>query len=186
MKDLSDKELLRKISENNNDAFDVLFKRYYGKLCRFSHAYSNDKSSAEEIVQAVFVQIWEKRKSIKSEIIVQSYLYAMVKNLSISNLVSDRKRMERERIFGKDNIIEENTAEKQKKIVELRKYVTEAIKQLPQKCKTVYVLSKRDGLTYGEIAKYMNLNQKTVENQMGIAFKKIREFVNAQNIEISF
>jgi RNA polymerase sigma-70 factor (ECF subfamily) len=163
------------VKQDNKPAFDTLFRKYYVQLCRFAFTYMHSKEGAEEIVQEVFIRFWEQRKHISINSSFLAYLYTSVKNQSMNELkkVNIRRLYEGEfAIIDEENqdiTHDENTGGR------LQKAIESACKMLPSKCRVIFELSRNDGLTYEEIAEYLDISKKTVENQMGIAFQKLRQ-----------
>jgi len=170
---LSDKELFKKIIKGNEQAFDALFKRYYSALCRFAVLFAKKEDDAEEIVQFFFVKIWNNRKKIKITSSVKSYLYTSVRNASLNFIQKEKTRDAYEEKYG-DHApeISENPIPD-----EFNEIYNNAVEKLPERTKEVFILCKNEGLTYSEIAEYLQISAKTVENNMGIAFRKLREFL---------
>lgn len=167
--------LFQKVTQGQKDAFDSLFRKYYQPLCRFSNLFINDGDEAEEAVQATFITLWENRTSIKIEKSVKAYLYQIVRNnaLMLIRKVNTRKQYEQQFTELQDADI----AEKPLTDDEINNLVLKGLSVLPEKCRTIFSLSRYDGLTYEEIAEYLEISPKTVENQMGIALQKLREYL---------
>jgi RNA polymerase sigma-70 factor, ECF subfamily len=168
-----DKALFKKITEGDVKAFETIFHAYYSNLCRFASGIISDDEMAEEIVQDFFVKLWEKKAQLSIDISVKNYLYRAVKNRCIN--------------FIKHNNIKSSLQniqiEKQTQIqpdehflaLELAKKIEESIHSLPEKRREIFRLSREEGLKYNEIAKKLNISLKTVEAQMGLAIKALRE-----------
>ena len=171
-----DKLLFEKIAQKNRLAFDTLFRKYYTRLCRFALSYLKEKELAEECVQEVFIKIWEQADRFNIEGTVLSYLFAATKNTSLNLIkkINTRQKYEIEYEVQKSDTDSGLTEIENEKFTVV---MLEAINQLPEKCRNIFELSKNDGLTYDEIADYLKISKKTVENQMGIAFKKLREML---------
>jgi len=174
---LSDSELIEKIKQNDQKAFQVLFERYYERLCRFANTYSHDVDGAEEIIQGVFINIWNKRGSIKIHSSVKSYLYAAGKNHSLNYL---RSRSRLTELNVKTELLQTvpAQAELQMEYSDLKKMIQTAVQKLPKRCREIFVLRKEEELSYKEIAERLQISRKTVENQLSIALKRIKEHIN--------
>lgn len=167
--------LFQKVIQGHKESFDALFRKYYQPLCRFANLFINDGDEAEEAVQAAFITLWENRSGIKIEKSVKAYLYQIVRNnaLMLIRKVNTRKQYEQQFTELQENEI----ADKPISDEEINKLVLKGLSVLPDKCRTIFSLSRYDGLTYDEIAEYLEISPKTVENQMGIALQKLREFL---------
>jgi len=169
---LTDKELFIKIKKSDEQAFDILFKLYYAPLARFALMYTKDEDNADEVVQLFFVKIWQQRKKLKIKSSVKSYLYTSVRNTALNFI-----KKEKTRSIYEENYEVDKTETSISSNNDFNKIYNEAVEQLPDRTKQVFILSKNEGLTYNEIAEYLQITAKTVENNMGIAFKKLREFL---------
>ena len=158
----------------NKDTFQKVFELYYNPLCRFASAYLKDADNAEEIVQQVFINLWQQKDTIDPDRQIKSYLFTAVKNRCL-NHIRDRKKfrsyyldVEAELeipIAGKDNLLEQD----------LEKQLAEALDKLPEKCREIFMLCRFENMKYKEVAKKLDISQKTVEAQMTKALKILRE-----------
>jgi RNA polymerase sigma-70 factor (ECF subfamily) len=164
----------KKIREGHEQAFEQLFKEYYFKLSRFVWRYVESKAIAEEIVQAVFADIWEDRAEWGPEN-TKSYLFSAVKNRAISHLRHQQVRIKYDSQWRDDE--EHTTIEIDDKAREkrLQKAIKAEIEALPARSKMTFKLHRYDGLTYKEIAEVMDVSVKTVESQMTRTLKRLRK-----------
>lgn len=173
-----DLELFQKIKQNDLSSYEVIFKKYYNDLYRFAFNYLRDQVAAEEVVQEVFLYLWEKRKKIDIQTTLKTYLYSAIKNKCLNFLRLELPKLQATTDISEvflstsESLPEEGESEK------LKRYIQSAINELPNKCRQIFMLSRNAGMTYEEIAEELNLSKKTVENQMGIALKKLRESLN--------
>lgn len=169
-----EKVLLDKIKAGDNKAFEILFHNYYGNLCLYASKFLNNDSAAEEIVQEIFVKFWEQKKQIKIETSLKSYLFRSVKNQCLNyikhNIIKERYQKNKGEQLQSDIDFEDHFIE-----VDLIKKIEESINSLPEKRREIFRLSKEEGLKYREIAEKLNISIKTVEAQMGLAIKNLRE-----------
>ncbi|MBN1397722.1 MAG: RNA polymerase sigma-70 factor [Bacteroidetes bacterium] len=166
-----DKDLLNGIKLDNSKALKVLFERYYQTLCCFAFRYLKAADLAEEAVSDVFLNIWLKKRNIEIKTNIRAYLYAAVRNQSI-NYINQRK-ITHESIdsIEKNNIISELHADKLILNNELRNNIDILLKQLPEKRRIIFIMSRIDGFTYKEIAEILSISVNTVQNQMVEAVK---------------
>ena len=180
LKTLDDIDLIEKVKKSNKMAFQHLFNGYYQELCNFGLRYTRQPSVTEEIVQEVFIYLWEKRDQIQINSSVKSYLYTAVRNRSINyiklQLPKDLAKTDVDKAFGEAS--DEGTSDNIENL-ELKERIQIAIDSLPTKCRAIFVLSRNGGLTYQEIADELDLSVKTVENQMTIALKKLRKSLDS-------
>ncbi len=154
--------------------FEIIFKKYYQQLCAFAYNFMEDLQDAEEIVQDVFVDIWNNNK-INIKISLKAYLYTSVKNKCLNKkkhiLVREEYKEENKKNLEQSNF---NTDQKIE-ASELERKIRNLIEKLPLKRQKIFILSRYNGLKYKEIAKKMNISVKTVENQMSSALKFLRK-----------
>jgi RNA polymerase sigma-70 factor, ECF subfamily len=168
--------IVGKMIEGDRDAFKYFFDQYYTDLCNFVLLYVKDKALAEEVVQDIFVYFWESRHKLNISSSVHAYLFSASKYKSL-NLIRDRrnqtKTLEALAQTNKESFIqEENLFESPD---ELGQILKASIELLPERCKVIFTLSKNNNLSNSEIANQLGISVKTVENQMTIALKKLRE-----------
>ena len=173
--ELSDKHILERLQQSDEQVFESLFKAYYERLCNYANTILNDIEEAEEMVQSAFLTIWEKRESFEIHTSLKSYLYKAVYNSSL-NRVKHLKVQQRHQTFYKHaaTIEYENTSERLLE-KELETVAKKAIDQLPPQCQNVFRLSRFENLSYAEIAEQMSISVKTVENHMVRALRVLRE-----------
>jgi RNA polymerase sigma-70 factor (ECF subfamily) len=146
----------------------------------FSSHIIHDDDSAEEIVQDFFVRLWEKRNQIHIETSVKNYFFRSVKNLCLNHIQHDKTKIRysqhvrtegEKQTSGEDLFFEMDLSEK----------IEESINSLPEKRQEIFRLSREEGLKYREIADRLNISVKTVEAQMGLAIKTLREKLKKYN-----
>lgn len=166
-----------KVAEENCDrSFEQLYYSFYPFLHAFAFRIIKSGFIAEEIVSDVFLQIWKNRATLKEINNLRVFLYVSVKNTSLNYLYKARK----EKVSWFDEFAQENLKqefpESPYNLLETKELyirLNNAVSHLPSRCKVIYRLIKEDGLKYTEAARVLNLSVKTIENQMGIALKKI-------------
>ncbi|MDB4583545.1 RNA polymerase sigma-70 factor [Draconibacterium sp.] len=174
MNSSEEKILFEKIKSNDEKAFEHLFHKYYSHLCLFASRILQDEISAEEIVQDFFVKLWEKRKQLTIETSVKSYLYRSIKNLCLNHIEHNSIKLRHaQTVLAKhDNHLSNEDGYTE---VDLAKKIEESILSLPEKRREIFRLSREEGLKYREIAEKLNISIKTVEAQMVLAIKTLRD-----------
>ncbi|MBN9382463.1 MAG: RNA polymerase sigma-70 factor [Chitinophagaceae bacterium] len=174
--------LLRRIAEENDkDAFRGLYNIMHKSLYDFALAIVKLKEPAEEITADVFIRLWERRSKLEYGRIrsCRLYLFMCIKNASL-NYLRDNKRPEQlnlDTISLADWKLETNPEELMI-TAEMANRLNRAISELPAKCGVIFRLVKEKGLSYKEAAQLLDVSEKTVENQIGIALKKIRQAIS--------
>jgi RNA polymerase sigma-70 factor (ECF subfamily) len=154
--------------------FEQLFREYFSHLSNFALSYVNDLDTAKEIVQEVFINLWNNKDSITSDKSVKSYLYTSVRNRCL-NYIRDHKKFRSYvldvEIEDADQVFENNSISQ----TETQIKIQQALSKLPEKCKQVFELSRFEELKYKEIAEKLGISIKTVEGQVSKALKILRE-----------
>lgn len=168
--------ILYRISEGDEAAFGELFREFFPGLLSYATAFLRDPQLAEEVVEDVFVKFWENRKTACDIRKISFYLYRAVRYASID-------AMERHKKFTSLSFEEIGDAFTFSYIPQAHSLInkenclkiSEAINQLPAKCRLIFRLIKEENMKYKEVAQLLDLSEKTVENQMNIAIKKLIE-----------
>lgn len=160
------------VHPRHESAFEEAFKSNFKALHAYAYTMLQNEDMAEEIVQTVFLKLWENRDRITIHTSLRAYLYKSVYHESLNHLKREkvqRKYMEEAMIDYKQRQTDEVTADG-----ELRRQLQLALRQLPEKCRTVFQLSRFEQLRYQEIADRLGISPKTVEAHMGKALKLLR------------
>jgi RNA polymerase sigma-70 factor, ECF subfamily len=168
-------QLALRIKLGDKQAFELLFRKYYIRICSFANKFVNDPETAREIAQEVFIKIWEGRDEIDPEDSFKAYLYKIAQNLSINKLRRAKVESRYIEIF-KQVYIEHHDYSSHESLLakELEENIAIAIDKLPAECRKVFKLSRIEGLKYKEIAETLQISIKTVEGQISKALRMIR------------
>ncbi|WP_346860895.1 RNA polymerase sigma-70 factor [uncultured Draconibacterium sp.] len=167
-----DKDIFEKIKNGDDVAFSQLFDENYTPLCFFVNKYLSDLDKSRSLVQEYFVDLWINHQKINIPDSPKSYLYNSLKNKTIDYLRKEKRLSQRAAMDIPQNstpfrdLVEE---------AELNKKINASIEKLPPKCRQIFKLCRFEELKYSEIAEKLNISVKTVEMQMGIALKKLRD-----------
>lgn len=180
-----DIELVERVQKSDVETFDMLYCRYSPGLYKFGLKYLRSSADAEELVQSVFVTIWEHRRRLKKDLSFKSYLFTIAYN-DICKLFRRNKYF---RKFVADSC-RENPLQSHRidEAIGLRS-VIERIKQiislLPERQKTVFLKSRNEGKTSKEIATELHITTGTVDNYISGALKLIRHQLAEEEIIIA-
>ncbi len=179
MKNINDEErfIFARMAEGDEEAFRFFFEKYYTDLCNFVNIYLNDPITAEDLVQDIYVYFWNKKENIRIETSVKSYLLKASKNKSLNYLRNEKNRLAIHEKLANESATSCEIPEDREDNFRKQAIIEKAVARLPEKCREIYILSKEKKLTYNEISKELGISVKTVENQMGNALKKLREFL---------
>lgn len=169
------KRLVKKIRKGDKQAFEKLFLRFYDPLCKFAWRFTSSMHVSEELVQDVFLNIWESRDTLDRNKNIKSYLFKSVRNRALNYINHE----ELARSYNKEiEWLNRSPATQHHELDSRSEFVTaarQAIEELPEGARNVYKLSRKEGLTYREIAEVLEISQKTVESQMSRALKILRK-----------
>ncbi|MFY7908510.1 MAG: RNA polymerase sigma factor [Emticicia sp.] len=168
----TDQELLADIANGDSRAFEILYRRYFSKLYGAAYKRLQDNELTKEVVQELFVSLWERREKLPIENI-ENYLFSSIKYLVIAqfkkNSLFEKYSLSVDATENDDNFTEQAVA-----FDELNHAYQDALQLIPEKCREVFLL-KRSGLSQREISEKLDISEKTVENQMTKALKILRE-----------
>jgi RNA polymerase sigma-70 factor (ECF subfamily) len=179
-KSSSNTDLVKLLRDGDKIAFDTIYNKYCHKLHEFVMAYLKQEEDAEEIVQEVFIKIWNSRRKIDVYASFESFLFTIAYNATISLL---RKRLTEsksreylkslQQIDAADQVIDELQYK------ELEHKVQSLLKQLPPRQRQIYHLSREEGLTHKEIARELNISISTVNNHLVTTLKYLRSHIDS-------
>lgn len=173
----STKVLLHRISVNSDkEAFSELFKRYHSKLLSFASYFLTDYEEAEDMVSEVFVKLLQKEGQLQDIENLEGYLYYSVKNQCLNQL---KKNKRKNRLFTQLDYQDFSTGESTQPLqqlltMELRQKIASCVDSLPHKRKLVYKMVKDDGLKIAEVAKLLDIADKTVKKHLELAVRDLR------------
>lgn len=162
------------VANDDEVAFEAIFKLFYVKLLQFAATILKSREEAEEVVEDVFMKLWDNRKTLPAIKNLNFYLLVAVKHCALNYLEKNKKHNnivleELEVEFGELSMNPEESLISSEKI----KNIQRIIDNLPAKCKLIFRLIKEDGLKYKEAATLLNLSVKTIEAQMSLALSRI-------------
>lgn len=166
--------------------FEVFFRGHYQALCSYAFSFLKDEESSEDVVQDVFIKVWEQRKDLIGTDQLKFYLFTAVRNNCFTHLKKNKKYFLvelSEEDVPNETLIRLSEVDRNKDPKEL---IAKAMDQLPPKCREVFMLSRLSHQTYQQIADSLGLSVKTVENQMGKAIRILKTFARENNIYLVF
>lgn len=158
----------------SEQVFEDVYRAYFKALHAYANSILADKEQAEEMVQQVFLKLWEKKAHLEINSSIQAYLYRSVYNESINFL--KHEKVKQAHVSFVKHTTNESSGNHHKNIdtKELEEKIRVALNKLPEQCRTIFQLSRHEELKYKEIAERLQLSVKTIENQMGKALKIMR------------
>lgn len=161
------------------DAFQNIFAAYHLKLCAFAAGYLGSFEQGREVVQEVFLKIWERHPDWHVRTSLKAYLYRAVRNQSLDHIRRRRSKYEHEVPLPLDENFFADPCRVDEALMyrDLVQAVRQAIQQLPERRRTAFVLHRQHRLTYVEIGQAMDISPRTVEVHIGNALKDLRDVV---------
>jgi RNA polymerase sigma-70 factor (family 1) len=179
-----DNELVERIQKDCVEAFDLIYKKYSGQLYAFGLKYLKSSDEAKELVQSVFLKVWEKRHKLNKELSFKSFLFTVTYN-DICKLFRKRN-YQRQFIIASVNENSQVSTEAEESI-DYRsslERVLQIINKLPERQKSVFLRSRIEGKTTKEIAVEMSLSPGTVDNYISECLKYLRRSMRYENLTI--
>ncbi|MEN8203617.1 MAG: RNA polymerase sigma-70 factor [Bacteroidota bacterium] len=171
----TDQQLVKSLRKGDVFAFNELFHKYSQKVYNFSIKHLENEEDVKDLIQEIFMKIWDKRKEIDAGKSFNAFLFTITLN-SIRDYF--RKKVKNRKLINKWLEETEPYSDSTMRSIEFKsfeKVVGTMAEQLPQKRQMVFRLSRIEGLSNDEIAKKMNIQKKTVENHLNLALRYLRE-----------
>lgn len=168
-----ERQLLSLLATGNEEALAIIFQTYWQPLFLSAYNVLKDKEACEDIVQEIIIQLWQKRESLHITTSLSAYLFTATR-YQVFHFI--RKSAGRQELF--ENLEERFSIDTPDILLyakDLQERINIAVERLPEKCRVIYKLSRERQLSYKAIAEHLQISPKTVENQMSIALKKLRE-----------
>ena len=178
---MKDEELIDLVKLNNQKALEVLYEKYFYKLCDFANKYLKDVMACEDVVSDVFLSFWLNSRKIKIQTTLRSYLYASVKNRSLTYIRNNTKNIENIEYIKQNISLSHTTVDNKLLYRELENEIDKVISQLPPKRQLIFRMNRLDGLKYKEIAEILSISVRTVQNHMVEAVRFIANHYSKLN-----
>lgn len=171
-------------SSDTISSFTEIYNLYYERLFRFAYTLVRNENDCEDVLSDTFVLVWENWQTVSKMENLQSYLFTAVKNNCL-------KLLNKQQLF--DDVVDvqfinlamdELTPEMNFITAEMYKILEKSINQLPERCKLIFLMSREQKLKYKEIAKILNISEKTIQAQLIIATKRITDIIKQYDIAL--
>ena len=171
--DLNNEQLIPLLLAGDESTFESVYKHFLKPLHVYAIAILKDEDRAEGMVQNVFLKIWDKKERLSFSGSLQAYLYGAVYHECLNYLRHEKVKIKHQQhvVYTMGNNAEESG---KMELLDLREKLADALNELPEKCRTIFQLSRFEELKYQEIADRLQISIKTVEAQMGKALKILR------------
>ncbi len=173
-----EENLVRRLRNGDQNALEEIFRVHYDGLFKFTLGLTHSRDDVEDLLQDIFVRIWLNREKWSPKGSIKAYLFKAARNQAINFTKAKAARgsidIESEEALPTANIARGDPAEEIDRS-ELCVTIEKAIAKLPEKCRLVFELKRREGLSYSEIADILSISEKTVENQVARALRHLRK-----------
>lgn len=185
--DQNTKELLSLVAMDYRGTFDRFFRLYYDEVFRFAYYHLGEKEACKEVVSDVFFSIWKSKKRLVDIVNLDTYLFVSVRNEALRYLARNERKNEipLEELAGNEIETFESPDEKLG-TDELIDALNEAIEKLPDKCRLIFLMARKEGLSPKEIARALSIQESTVRVQLKIAIEKLTAYLKPIFPDITF
>lgn len=172
-----DEKYIRGLRKGSYDDFNKLYDLYADRLYGFAYNLTHSQEMAEEIVQEVFLKIWQMREHLSPEYSFRSFLFTIAKNKFLNDLRNRLTLLSYDEYVTQFDSNEkgENTTESEFNFLELNEQILYAKNKLSQRQRMIFEMSREDGLSSREIALKLDISEQSVRNQLSCALKVLRE-----------
>ncbi|UII27183.1 RNA polymerase sigma-70 factor [Fulvivirga maritima] len=175
MKEFSEERLIQMLSNGDEKAMELIFHNYYRPLTLFATKYVKDVDEAREITQDFFVRLWTRQPSL-SPGTLKTYLYRGVRNACLNYIETNKVAAKKLQDYNEPEYTHDNVLRKIM-LAEQEAELMLAIDNLPHRCREIFLMSRVKELSYKSIADELNISTKTVEAQISIALRRLRELL---------
>ncbi len=178
----NNQQLIERLQQGDTNAFDILFYTFEPVIYAYAMKLTSNAEDAKEVVQEVFLKVWEKRAEIDPRYRFESFLYTIAKNLVYNKARHRTYYVAYQKYIMLHDSQTEHVTENTVYFNELNTFVQTALLQMPPVQREVFRLSRMQGLSHGEIAKKMNTSTSNVKNHIRKALRSIREQIQVHKI----
>jgi RNA polymerase sigma-70 factor, ECF subfamily len=172
--DSDDKQLVSRLRIGDKRAFEEIFRKYSEKIYYFAIRYYNSAEDAENIVQDVFIKLWDEREGVKEELSLNNYIYTIAKN-HLFNIHRKKINEKAYRSYIVDHLVQSANLENELIYADLKAGVDKIIDELPAQRKKVFLMGNMEGFSNKEMASVLNLSVRTIEVHKSLAIQTIRK-----------
>lgn len=172
--DNNDRQLVSRLRVGDKKAFEEIFRKYREKVYYFAIRYYNSPEDAENVVQDVFVKLWDEHEGVKEELSLNNYIYTIAKN-HLFNIHRKKINEKAYRNYIVDYLVQTPNLENELIYADLKAGIDKVIENLPAQRKKVFIMSNFEGFSNKELASILNLSVRTIEVHKSLALQTIRK-----------
>lgn len=177
-------ELVSLLRAGHEPALAELFRRFETKLYTYALKFSRQQELAEEILQDVFVSLWEYRAEIDTSLPISALLYRMTRNKILNALRQETRLARQRKTYSFSMEVSRDLTEERVVLNDYHRIMDRAIENLPTQRRSIFKMNHLDGMSYDEIAGALGISRNTVRNQMIKSMKYVRGFLSA-NVDLN-
>lgn len=183
---MTEKIFLKQLKSNSEQALESLYNQYFDKIYKVSLRFGLNHEDAVEIVQDVFIKVWERRKDLNLDLSFNAYLLTICKNLIIKKARKNTTKIAFQKYYSKFQDGIDHSTEDLIVFADLLKVTQGFMDKLPPQQKVIFKLSRIDQLSHQEISERLNLSIRTIENHVYRASEKLKTILKESGITMSF
>jgi RNA polymerase sigma-70 factor (ECF subfamily) len=172
--DNSDRQLVSRLKLGDKKAFEEIFRKYREKIYYFAIRYYNSAEDAENVVQDVFIKLWDERENVKEELSLNNYIYTIAKN-HLFNIQRKKINEKAYRNYIVEHLVQTPNLENEMIYADLKESIDKIIDELPAQRKRVFVMGNLEGLSNKEVASALNLSVRTIEVHKSLALQALKK-----------
>lgn len=172
--DNDERQLVSRLRVGDKKAFEEIFRKYREKIYYFAIRYYNSTEDAENVVQDVFIKLWDEREGVKEELSLNNYIYTIAKN-HLFNIQRKKINEKAYRNYIIDHLVQTPNLENELIYADMKAGMDKIIDELPPQRKKVFIMSNIEGLSNKEVASILDLSVRTVEVHKSLALQTIRK-----------
>jgi RNA polymerase sigma-70 factor (family 1) len=181
---LPDIELVKRLQGGDLEAFDLIYDRYSGKLFAFGLKYLRSTAEAEDLVQSVFLKLWENRKYLNPALSFKSYIFTITYN-DICKLFRKKKYLQK--FIAEELLLDTESSLETEQDIEYQSLlirVQQLVEKLPERQRIIFKKSREEGKTTKEIAKDLDLSSGTIDNYISAALRLLRKQLKSEDLAL--
>lgn len=174
--DHDDKQLVCRLKVGDKKAFEEIFRKYREKIYYFAIRYYNSCEDAENVVQDVFIKLWDERENVKEDLSLNNYIYTIAKN-HLFNIQRKKINEKAYRSYLIEHLIQIPNLENEMIFADLKATIDKVIDELPAQRKKVFVMGNMEGMSNKEMAEVLNLSVRTIEVHKSLALQTLKKAI---------